>query len=452
MHALNKYAEFSGHGVIDAIRREAGDLEGKSFVHVNSTYYGGGVAEMLNSYVPMLNDAGVSMDWRLLKGSKEFFFITKKLHNALQGKREMPSAEEIAAYEETVATNAKFSNLRMYDCVIIDDPQPAPLVNHFPRSSPALWKPLPLLLELEAFQRRQPWVWRAHIDMSNSYPPALELMRKYISKYDAAIVSLPSYAKNLGKPFFVIPPAIDPLSEKNRPMTPDDAERLLGRFGVDCRKPIVAQISRFDPWKDPLGVIAAFKSVRKKAKCQLVMLGSHAADDPESETVFQQVFRIAEKEKDVALLTVQSDMLVNALQRKASVIVQKSVREGFGLTVSEALWKGTPVVASRVGGIPLQVDDGLNGFLVTGTKQCADRISYLLKNPATAKAMGAAGAEKVRRNFLMPRLVLDEIRMLKKMTKAGKTIRPPKAVEAFLGLLKKTPRIVRRGLKLLAND
>ncbi len=449
MSTLNQYIEFTGAEVIEAIRREATGLDGKSFVHVNSTYNGGGVAEMLNSYVPLLNDAGVSMDWRLLKGSKEFFLITKKLHNALQGKREMPTPDEIEAYEQTAATNAKYTNLRMYDGVIIDDPQPAPLVDYFPRKSPALWKPLPLLLELEAFQRRQPWIWRAHIDLSNSFPPARNFMRRYISKYDAVVVSLPEYARGFAKPSYVIPPAIDPLSEKNRPMNPEEVERILGKYGIDCRRPIVAQVSRFDPWKDPLGVIKAFKTVHRRQKCQLVMLGSHAADDPESEVVFREVFRAAEKEQDITLLTVQSDLLVNALQRKAAVIVQKSIREGFGLTVSEALWKGTPVVATNAGGIPLQIDDGKSGFLTQGTLQCAQRIEYLLKRPATAKAMGAAGVEKVRKHFLIPRLMLDELRMLRAMTRAEKTVRPPKAVESFLNLIRKTPKIVRKGLQIL---
>ena len=451
MGQLEKYAQFVGNETIEKIRTEAASLEGKSFAHVNSTFYGGGVAEMLNSYVPLLNDAGVSMEWRLLKGSMDFFMVTKKLHNALQGSKELLTSDELELFEKTVEINSKFSNLKWHDCVIIDDPQPLPLIDHYPRTSPAIWKPLPMLLELETYQRRQPWVWRVHIDLSTPQKAAFEYVHRYVSKYDAVIVSHPRYGKKIRKPQFVIPPAIDPLSEKNRPMKSYETDRILQQSGIDSRIPIIAQISRFDPWKDPLGVIKAYGRVRKKHKCQLVLLGSHASDDPESEKVFSEVFRIAEKEKNITLISLQSDSLVNALQREAAVIVQKSIREGFGLTVSESLWKGTPVVGSNVGGIPLQIDDGKNGFLVNGISDCADRIGFLLKNPQKAKEMGSNGFEKVRRNFLITRLALDELGVLKEMTSSKKVIRPPRAVGELIGMFKKMPRLVRRGLNLLSD-
>ncbi|MFH1258069.1 MAG: glycosyl transferase family 1, partial [Candidatus Micrarchaeota archaeon] len=303
MGQLEKYAQFVGNDYIELIREEAADLEGKSFAHVNSTFYGGGVAEMLNSYIPLLNEAGVSMEWRLLKGSRDYFMVTKKLHNALQGKKELLTEDEIELYEKTVETNSKFSNLNWHDCIVIDDPQPLPLINHYPRTAPAFWKPLPLLLELETYQKRQPWVWRVHIDLSTPQMETFDYLHRYISKYDAVIISHKEYGKKLKKPKYVIPPAIDPLSEKNRPMKTYEIDRILEQNGVDLKIPIIAQISRFDPWKDPLGVIKAFNKVRKKHKCQLVLLGSHASDDPESEKVFSEVFRIAEKKNNITLIS-----------------------------------------------------------------------------------------------------------------------------------------------------
>ncbi len=448
MYQLKDYEGLVGSDLINQIKDKASDLEGKSFVHVNSTYYGGGVAEMLNSYVPLMNDAGVNMEWRLLKGSRDFFFITKKLHNALQGRREVLSDEETEVFEKQVEANSKFMNLKGYDCVIIDDPQPCPLINHYPRTSPAMWKPLPLLLELETFQRKQPWVWRAHIDLTTPQPAAMNYLKKFISKYDLVIVSQSNYGKKIKKRKKVIYPAIDPLSDKNRPLKSYQVENLLKRIGIDTKLPIIAQVSRFDRWKDPVGVINAFRLVRKKVPCQLVLLGNQATDDPEAEKIFSEVFRIAEKEKDIILVSQQSDLLVNALQREAAVIIQKSIREGFGLTVSEALWKGTPVVATNVGGIPLQIDEGKNGFLINNGVECAKRIEYLLKNPKIANEMGERGKEKVREKFLIPRLVLEELNALEEVTRISKTVKPPLSFQKMFEVFKKAPRVFRKGFKL----
>ncbi len=422
MVKIEDYESFVGEKEIRTIRELCSDVDGKSMVHVNSTYYGGGVAEMLNSYVPLLNSAGLNTEWRLLKGGKEFFAVTKKMHNSLQGGRDRLTRQDIRLYEETLDAYADFTNLSWYDCVVIDDPQPCGLITHYTRESPSLWKPLPVFMNLLRLQKKQPWVWRCHIDISERDPRTWHYLRNYLERYDSVIISSRKYRTGLDKPHFIMPPAIDPLSPKNAGLKDRQAERLLSRHGIDLGKPIVAQVSRFDPWKDPLGVIEAFKLVRQKVPCQLVLVGNPAADDPQGEEVFREVFRKTEGDKDIKLICLQSDLLVNAVQRKASVVIQKSLREGFGLTVSEALWKGTPVVASRVGGIPLQIDNGRNGFLVDGIRECADRTTYLLRNPKKAQRMGELGMEKVRANFLITRLVKDEIAMFRKTTAASESV------------------------------
>ncbi len=448
MKKLDDYASLIGEAGVEEIRQEAEDLEGKSFAHVNATFYGGGVAEMLNSYVPLLNDAGVNTEWRLIKGSKEFFTITKQIHNSLQGGKESLSKEEIDLFEKAVEENSRFMDLKWYDSVVIDDPQPAPLINHYPRTSPAFWKPLPVLLELETYQKKQPWILRMHIDLTASNPKTFKYFKSLAEKYDALVVSKQEYAKNIRKPIFVIPPAIDPFSDKNRELKSYESSRILEKHDIDARTPIVLQVSRFDIWKDPLGVIEAFKLVREKVKCQLILIGSHAADDPESEEVFNQAYKAAEKNKDVTLITLQNDLLVNALQREAAVVIQKSLREGFGLTVSEALWKNTPVVASNVGGIPLQIEDGKNGFLVNNVRECALKTEYLLKNPQIARQMGEHGRAKVMREFLITRLVKDEIELLKEMSRTTHTIKPPRALQQVIHAFKKTPDFLKKGLHL----
>ncbi len=436
MSRLERYAQLVGDDYIQSLYDLGGQCRDKSMVHVNSTYYGGGVAEMLNSYVPLLNDAGLSTEWRLLKASREFFAVTKKMHNALQGKSSRLSDKDVELYEQAIDSNAEFTRLDWYDLVVIDDAQPCGLVTRYSRKSPSLWKPLPIFLKLLEFQKKQAWVWRCHIDLTKPDESTWAYLRKYVEKYDAVVVSSPKYRTSVRKPHYYILPAIDPLSDKNREMTDSEISRKLQKYGIEDDRPLVLQVSRFDPWKDPLGVIDAYRRVRKKAKCQLVLIGSMATDDPEGEEVFNQVFREVEKEDDVHLITSQDDLLVNALQRRADVVVQKSLREGFGLTVSEAMWKGTPVVASRVGGIPLQIDDGENGYLVDNIPQCADRIAYLLTHASKARQLGMNAVEKVRKSFLMPRLVKDELELFLGLTRPASKTRLQQLQRRLAGTLK----------------
>lgn len=416
MAGLEDYVQFCGRGQIDSILTLGEALEGQSIVHVNSTYYGGGVAEMLNRYVPLMNEAGVDMDWRLLKGNDEFFAFTKRIHNALQGADIKITDEDMQVYEETILHNSLFTHLEGYDAVIIDDPQPAGLINHYHRKVPGIFKPLPSLLRLDRLRKKQPWIWRGHIDLGNPNPEAAKFLSQYVSKYDSLILSHSSYSiPGIRKPTFLIPPAIDPLSKKNMPMKEKEIDRLLAAHGISCDKPIVCQVSRFDPWKDPLGVLEVFRQVRKKRDCQLVLLGNFATDDSQGAEIYRQVATAAEKVPDAHVLSVDSEVLVNAMQRRSDVIIQKSLREGFGLTVSEAMWKGTPVVASNVGGIPLQIEDGVSGYLVNNGQECAQRVLKLLSDRKNAKRMGKAARERVREKFLMTRLVHEELACLVSM-------------------------------------
>jgi len=330
------------------------------------------------------------------------------MHNALQGNKDIKlDQHEKDLYEETAIENRRFTSLESYDCVVIHDPQPAPLINYYPRRLPWMFKPLPVIMGLAMVQKKQPWIWRCHVDLTNPSQDVFDFLHPILAKYDAIIVSSQKYRTNIHKPHHIIKPAIDPLSGKNIPLTEKQVEDVLGRFNIPLDKPIIAQVSRFDPWKDPLGVIAAYKRVRENTDCRLVLLGNTATDDPEGDVVYREVLRAAEGDDQIHVISFQSDELVNAVQRASTVIVQKSLREGFGLTVSEALWKGTPVVASNVGGIPYQIIDGKTGFLVDSIDSCAERINWLLNNPEMAKAMGSVGREHVRNNFLITRLLAD---------------------------------------------
>ncbi|MFH1470156.1 MAG: glycosyltransferase, partial [Candidatus Micrarchaeota archaeon] len=415
--SLEQYAEIMGDDYIQGIYDIGSSCDGKTMAHVNSTYYGGGVAEMLNAYIPLLNEAGLQTEWRSFKGSREFFNVTKKIHNSLQGANIEITKEDMRQYENAIDENSEFTKLEWYDLVVIDDPQPCGLITRYLRKFPYLWKPMPLLLNMPEVQTKQPWVWRCHIDLSTPSKTTWDFLRRYIQHYDAIVVSSRSYQLPMKKPHHIITPAIDPLSDKNRELTDTEIERELKKYGIHDDMPLIAQVSRFDPWKDPLGVIEVHRRVQKQFKCRLVLIGSMASDDPEGEKVFNEVFRKVEKERDIVLITAQNDLLVNALQRRADVIIQKSLKEGFGLTVSEAMWKGTPVVASKVGGIPLQIDDRVNGYLINGVDECANRVLYLLKHQPVARKIGRNAIEKVRKNFLMPRLVRDEIKLFLNVTK-----------------------------------
>jgi len=389
---LASYARIVGKAELDRIHAEAEKLSGKHILCINSTYQGGGVAEILNSLVPLFDQVGIDFGWRILHGSPDFFTITKKFHNALQGSKINFSQRKKDIYYETNRRFSTFTHID-HDLVIIHDPQPLPLISFY--------------------KKNQPWIFRCHIDISEPNREVWDYLRGLIQKYDHFVVSLPKYQKkDLNIPQSVIHPAIDPLTAKNKPVSETKISKYLNKFGIDMKKPIISQVSRFDPWKDPIGVVKIFERVKKRMDCQLVLLGQFAIDDPEGQKVLQSLEKKVDKssfKEDIILLIVDNAFLVNCLQRASSVVLQKSLREGFGLTVSEALYKGTPVVASKVGGIPIQVIDGINGFLHSphDLKGFSDSVIKLLKDEKLRTAMGKAGKEHVKKNFLITRLMLD---------------------------------------------
>jgi trehalose synthase len=394
------YAKIVGKHELDEIQAKADMLKGKHILCINSTYQGGGVAEILNSIVPLFDQVGVDFGWRILHGTPDFFTITKKFHNALQGSEINLSQRKKDIYYETNRRFSTFTHVN-HDLVIIHDPQPLPLISFY--------------------NKKQPWIFRCHIDISQPNPHVWDFLKGYIQKYDHFVVSLPEYQKtDLNIPQSVIHPAIDPLTTKNKPVSQTKITQYLSKFGIDRNKPIISQVSRFDPWKDPSGVVKVFELVRKQMNCQLVLLGQFATDDPEGHKTLIALEKKVDKspfKNDIKLLIVDNAFLVNCLQRASSVIVQKSLKEGFGLTVSEALYKETPVVASRVGGIPLQVTDGLNGFLhpPRDFKGFSESIIKLLKDDKLRASMGKAGKEHVKKNFLITRLMLDWLDLMNKL-------------------------------------
>ncbi len=391
---IERYMPYVGEKAVAELVALARKLQGLRVLHVNSTYHGGGVAGMLRSLVPLMDDLGLETHWILLFGEPRLFSCTKKLHNALQGEEVFPDEEELRSYfgiNEFFARHAPID----HDVVVIHDPQPLPTIS---------------------FRRkREPWIWRCHIDISSPSEKVWELLVPYIIRYDAAVVSAEGFMREgLPEHVAVIPPAIDPLSPINRELTDEEIEGKLAQYGIPTDKPLIVQVSRFDKWKDPLGVLEVFKRVRKEADCRLVMLGNMAGDDPEGPEIFSRVVETAKELPDVHLVTETDELLVNALQRKAAVVLQLSLREGFGLTVSEALWKGTPVVGTEVGGIPLQIRDGENGFLVAPRdyRAAAERVLRILGDEDLRRRMGERGREHVRENFLVTRLLKDWLSLL----------------------------------------
>lgn len=397
MRAIDEYRSIVGDKVISDIVKMAKNLYGLRVLHINSTYYGGGVAEMLYSLIPLMNDVGVSVDWRILRGTPEFFTITKKFHNAIQGDPINLSDIKKTLYIQNNQDFASYCQIDA-DCVIIHDPQPLPLIRFY--------------------KRKQPWIWRCHVDLSRPNPQLWDYLKGFILRYDRVIVSDCRYMKeDLPMDYSVIHPVIDPLSSKNKEISKDLIIRTLKKYAVPTDKPILTQISRFDKWKDPANVIEMFKLVKARIDCRLVLCGSMAADDPEGIQIYQKILQRANNhvaKRDVILLTVEDNILVNALQRISSVVIQKSIREGFGLTVTEALWKEKPVVASNVGGIPLQMVDGETGYLIdpTDIKTGAARVISILENPAEAKRLGTNGREMVLKKFLITRHLYDDLKML----------------------------------------
>lgn len=380
---LSDYAPLIGEKGVERILKKASRLRGRHVTNVNSTFYGGGVAEILTSLTLLMNDIGIKTGWRVIQGVPDFFAATKKMHNALQGGSVPFRTIKRDIYEHVNLENS----IRMHfpdDIVVIHDPQPLPLIRHFRKGGP--------------------WIWRCHIDLSKPHPQLWRYLRPIVDRYDAVIFSIKEYRQKLRPPQVFFMPAINPFSIKNRDMSEKEIDKRLKNAGIPTDLPIVAQISRFDKWKDPEGVIKAFKIARKKVDATLVLLGNAATDDPEGSEVFEQLLK--HKDERILLLATGDDTgLVNALQRRAAVILQKSTREGFGLTVTEAMWKGTPVIGGNVGGIRYQIDNGKNGYLVSSVEEAAERMVTLLKNPALRRRMGKRAKEKVREHFLLTRLM-----------------------------------------------
>jgi len=380
---LDDYSAIVGQAQLDTLRFLAKELKGKTIKMVNSTAVGGGVAEMLNRLVPLLSELEVPTHWDVITGGNDFFEITKAFHNALHGTSYelSQSAKDIfLMYNEQNRARMKFDE----EMVVIHDPQPAALVRS-KGTTPAHW------------------VWRCHIDLSNPNPGVWEFLRPFVEQYDAAIFSSQSFARQLPIPQYLFYPCIDPLSEKNKELPESLIQRICDEFGIDRTRPIVTQVSRFDRLKDPVGVVQAYKLAKKYVDCQLVLAGGGATDDPEGAIVLQEVKEAAGNDPDIIILDLPPwcALQINAIQRASTIIVQKSLKEGFGLTVTEALWKGKPTIAGAVGGIPNQIIHKLTGLLVHSVEGCAFQIRYLLTHPEFARSIGSSGREHVKENFLM---------------------------------------------------
>ncbi len=393
--SIAAYAGLARDELLDRLRETAETIRGARILHLNATAYGGGVSELLGSLVPLMRDLGLEAEWKVMGGDPDFFRVTKSMHNALQGAADGPGDDDLRIYLENSERNAERLE-SSYDVIFVHDPQPAAL-RHFRGRDGARW------------------IWRCHIDTSSPNPSTWQSLRPFIADYDAAIFTMRDFVP----PDFpvprveVVPPAIDPLSPKNLSLPDALARRVLSWIGMRLDRPLITQVARFDPWKDPLGVIAAYRLVREEVPdLQLALVGSMALDDPEGWTVFEQVEEQANRDPDVHVfsnLTGVGNIEVNAFQMLSDVIVQKSIREGFGLVVSEALWKQTPVVAGRAGGIPLQLADGDGGYLVDGVEECAEATVRLLRDPAAGEELAQRGRDRVRRHFLLPRLLLNHL-------------------------------------------
>lgn len=380
---LDDYEPIIGKSQLDELRQLAEPLAGKTVKMVNSTAVGGGVAEMLNRLVPLIGELQVTTNWDVITGGNDFFEITKGFHNALHGgsydlTRQIQ--EVFLATNEQNRQRLKFDE----DIIVIHDPQPAPLI-------------------ASRKDHAAKWIWRCHIDLSNPHPDVWGFLRPMVDQYDAAIFSSPAFARQLSIPQYLFYPCIDPLSEKNKELEESFVQKVCDDFGIDRSRPIVTQISRFDRLKDPVGVVQAYKMARNYVDCQLVLAGGGASDDPEGAVVLQEVMEAAGDDPDIIILNLPpwSALEINALQRASTLIVQKSLKEGFGLTVTEGLWKAKPTIAGAVGGIPTQVIHKLTGVLVHSVEGCAYQIRYLLTHPEFANRLGQNGREHVKENLLM---------------------------------------------------
>ena len=394
---LAAYEAIVGSSVVTHLRRLGEKLSGLRVVHVNSTREGGGVAEILEWMAPLMRNVGVDASWEVIQGNTRFFEITKAIHNGLQGKAVDLPKKDWRIYQDVNEENVQRLRplLEEADIVFIHDPQPAHLLKLCPN-------------------RKGKWVWRAHIDISRPFRPVWKVLRTIVDKFDASIFSMAEFAQPLPHPQFLVPPSIDPLSEKNRELDPAELESVRSEFGIDPERPLLVQISRFDRFKDPIGVIQACRLVRKVIPVQLVLAGGGAADDPEGKAVLEDVMEAAEGAPDIHVILLPSGAhkTINALQRAADIVLQKSTREGFGLTVTEGLWKGKPVIGGDVGGIRLQVTNYHTGFLVNTPEGAAHRIRYLLHHRERLKEIGEIGREFVRENFLLTRHLRDYLALM----------------------------------------
>ena len=399
--SLADYTHLVGKPLIEEVRQLADELRGLKVLHLSATAFGGGVAEILYTLVPLMRDVGIEVEWQVMQGREEFYNATKILHNALQGNPQDPTPEQWQVFAKYNEMNAQALD-GGWDVVIVHDPQPAAIHQLVP-------------------EKARHWIWRCHIDLSTPHRPTIDRIVPLLHDYDASLFHMPEYvpagldADSAG--VHIVPPAIDPLSPKNMALSPEDAAFVCDQFGVDVDRPLLCQVSRFDPWKDPIGVIDAYRQVTAELpEVQLALVGSMATDDPEGWQFFHSTLEYAQGDPDIKILNNLNQVgaiEVNAFQSQADVVIQKSTREGFGLTVSEALWKGRPFIGGNVGGIPLQIHDGETGFLVDSPEQCADRALRILRDPALGKRLARAAKEHVRANFLTPRLLRDWLRIFR---------------------------------------
>jgi trehalose synthase len=394
--SLADYTHIVGSDLVDEIRELAEPLKGRRVVHLSATAFGGGVSEILYTLIPLMRDIGLEVEWQVIYGREEFFNATKLMHNALQGNPQDLTEEQWGTWAQYNEMNARELS-RDWDVCIVHDPQPAALRSLVPEKAHA-------------------WVWRCHIDISTPNELTLNRLLPYIRVYDAMLFHVAGYVPaGLDGGVNIVPPAIDPLASKNMALSHDDAAFVCKQFGIDVRRPMLCQVSRFDPWKDPLGVIDAYRLVKEeRPDVQLALVGSMASDDPEGWDFYNSTLEHAKGDPDIHILNNFNNVgaiEVNAFQSLADVVIQKSMREGFGLTVSEALWKGRPFIGGDVGGIPLQVQNGLSGYLVRSVEECGERCLDIVNDPALGRALGRRGKEHVRSRFLTPRYLRDYLKI-----------------------------------------
>jgi trehalose synthase len=393
---LSDYTHIVGKDLISEVRELAAPLEGRKVVHVSATAFGGGVSEILYTLVPLMRDVGLDVEWQVIYGREEFFNATKLMHNALQGAPEDLTDEQWATWRHYNEMNAR-ELADGWDVALIHDPQPAAMFHLVP-------------------EKARGWVWRCHIDLSTPNPDTIRQLLPYIRDYPQSLFHMGGYVPDgMGGTINIVPPAIDPLAPKNMALSPEDAAYVCEQFGIDVDRPMMCQVSRFDPWKDPLGVIDAYRLVKEQiADIQLALVGSMASDDPEGWDYFNATVAHADGDPDIHILNNFNNVgaiEVNAFQSQSDVLIQKSTREGFGLTVSEAIWKGRPFIGGNVGGIPLQVSNGESGYLVDSVEECAQRALEILRDPELGKRLGRSGKEHVRKEFLTPRYLRDYLRI-----------------------------------------